>query len=72
MDVNDESNCFITIKDNKENFLYHPKVRLIKPGRNQLGRISKKIVDNINMALFLATKINQCKSTVSAIKRLIR
>ena len=25
MDVNAESNCFITIKDHKENFLNHPK-----------------------------------------------
>ena len=27
MDVNAESNCFITVKD-QENFLNHPKVRL--------------------------------------------
>ena len=68
MDVNAEPNCFITIKDHKENFLNHPKVRLINPAKNELGRISKTILDNINMKLFETTKINQWKNTVSAIK----
>ena len=68
MDVNAESNCFITIKDHKENFLNHPKVRLINPAKNELGRISKTILDNINIKLFETTKINQWKNTVSAIK----
>ena len=68
MDVNAESNCFITIKDHKENFLNHPKVRLINPAKNELGRISKTILDNINMKLFETTKINQWKNTVSAIE----
>ena len=45
MDVNAESNCFITVKDHKENFLNTPKVRLINPAKNELGRISKTILD---------------------------
>ena len=49
MDINAESNCFITIKDHKENFLNNPKVRLIYPAKNELGRISKTILDNINI-----------------------
>ena len=53
------SNCFIIIKDHRENFLNHPKVREIKPVKNELGRISKIILDNINMKLFEATRINQ-------------
>ena len=68
MDINTESSCFITIKDRKENFLNHPKVRLINPVKNELGRISKTILDNINNKLFQATKINQWKNTVRAIK----
>ena len=67
MDVNTDSSYFITIKDHKENFLNHPKVRLINPAKNELGRISKIILDNINMKLFQASKINQRKNTVSAI-----
>ena len=68
MDVNAWSNCFITIKDHKENFLNHPKVCLINPAKNELGRISKTFLDNINMKLLETTKINQWKNTVSAIK----
>ena len=45
-----------------------PKVRLINPAENELERLGKTIVDNINKKLFEATKINQWKSTVTAIK----
>ena len=68
MDINAVSTCFITIKDHKEHFLNHPKVRLINPAKNELEKTSKKILDNINMKLFEATKINQWKNTVSAFK----
>ena len=66
--VNADSNCFITIKYHKENFLNHPKVRLINPVKNELGRISKTILDNINMKLFETTKMSQWKNIVSAVK----
>ena len=59
MDINAESSCYITIKDRKQNFLNHPKVPLINPAKNEPGRISKTILDNINMKLFQETKINQ-------------
>ena len=59
MDINAESNCYITIKDHKENFLNHPKVRLINPSQEWTWKNNK---------LFQATKINQWKNTVSAIK----
>ena len=36
MDVNAESNCFITFKDSKENFLNLPKLCLIKPAKIDL------------------------------------
>ena len=68
MNINAESNCFIRIKDHKENFLNHPKVRLINPAKNELGRISKTILDNRNMKLFQANKFNEWKNTVRAIK----
>ena len=67
MDINAKSSCFITIKNHQENFLNHPKVRLINPAKNELGRISNTILDNINMKLFQATKINQWKNTISTI-----
>ena len=59
MDINAESNCYITSKDHKKSFSNNPKVCLINPAKNELGRISKTTLDNINMNLFQATKINQ-------------
>ena len=57
MDINTESNCFIIIIDHKENFLNHPEVQIINPAENELGRIRKTILDNINKKLFDTTKI---------------
>ena len=71
MNVNAESTCFVTINDHEENFLHHPKVSLINPAKNELGRIGKTILDNINKKLFQDTKINQWKNMVRAIKWMI-
>ena len=48
MDINSKNNCFITLKDHKEYFLNNPTVRMINPANNELGRISKGILYNIN------------------------
>ena len=72
IDVNAESNCLITIKDHKESFLNYPKVGAINPAKNDLGRISKTIIDNINMKLFETTNINQWKTRLVLLNGLIR
>ena len=41
MDINVESNDFITIKDHKENLLNHPELCLINAAKNELRGISK-------------------------------
>ena len=48
MQTNGENNCFISLKDHKENFQNNPTVRLINPAKNELGKISKVILDKIN------------------------
>ena len=53
MFVNGEQNCFITLKDHKPNFQNNPTVRLLHPAKNELGRISKTILDKINLRNFL-------------------
>ena len=40
-------------------------MRLINPARNELGRISKAILDNINKRLCTSLNINQWKNTAS-------
>ena len=51
MFINGKNNCFITLKDHKENFLNNPKTRLLNPAKNELGRISKAILEKINLNL---------------------
>ena len=51
---NAELNCFITIKNHKENFRNHSKVCLINQAKNELRTIRKTIRDNINNKLFEA------------------
>ena len=65
MDINSKNTCFITLKDHKENFLNNPTVRLINPAKNELGRISKAILDNINKRLCTRLNINQWKNIAS-------
>ena len=67
MNINTESNCFITLKDHKENFKNNPTTRLINPAKNELGRISKVILESINNQVRNALNLNQWKSTQSVI-----
>ena len=63
MFINGKNNCFITLKDHKENILNNPKTRLLNPVKNQLGRISKAILHKINLNLRNTSKANQWKNT---------
>ena len=67
MEVSGTNNCFITLKDHKNNFENNPTTRLINPAKNEVGRISKVILDRINAALREKTKVNQWKSTGTVI-----
>ena len=63
MECHSESNAFITIKDHKEGFPNSIKCRIINPASNNLGRVSKRILDKINGKCREATGVNQWKST---------
>ena len=68
LDINEESNCFFTLKDHKENFQNNPTVRLINPAKKEIGRISKVILDKINSSLIEQLKVNQWKNTQNVIE----
>ena len=42
---------FIKLKDFKESFINNPTVRLLNPSKNEIGRISKIILSQINIQL---------------------
>ena len=67
MEVSGTNNCFITLKDHKNNFENNPTTRLINPAKNEIGRVSKVILDKINTSLRTKTKVNQWKSTNNVI-----
>ena len=61
LDIKEEKNCFFTLKDHKENFQSNPTVRLINPAKNEIGRISKVILDKINASLIKQLKVTNRK-----------
>ena len=67
METNGSNNCFITLKDHKSNFENNPSTRLINPAKNEIGRISKSILDKINSNLKISLGINQWKNTTSVV-----
>ena len=67
MDANGTGNCFITLKDHKENFANNPQTRLLNPAKNEIGRISKDILDQINKELRNALQLNQWRNTKDVI-----
>ena len=63
VETNEEGNGFVTIKDHKKFFDNHPTVQLINPAKNELGRISKLILDKINKKISQKFGLNQWKNT---------
>ena len=54
---------FITLKDHKPKFPQKVSCRLINPSKNYMGKISKKILDDVNDKIRNATGLNQWRST---------
>ena len=67
VELNGTANCFITLKDHKGNFLNHPTTGLINPAKNEIGRIRKQILDQINSKPCEILKVNEWKNTANVI-----
>ena len=59
---------FITLKDHNDNFANKPTYRLINPSKQEIGKISKQVLDDINQKVVAATNVNQWKNTSSMLK----
>ena len=68
IETNSTSNSFITLKDHKEKILNRPTTRLLNPAKNEIGRISKHILQNISTTLSEKIELNKWKNTESVIK----
>ena len=65
--TNEENNCFIPLKDHKENFQNNSTIRLINPTKNELWKISKVILDKVNINIRENLQLNQWKNTSTVI-----
>ena len=54
-----ERECFITIKDHKNDFRNNPKCRLINTTKPELGKVSKKTLTKVLEILRKKTRLNQ-------------
>ena len=61
------NDCFVTIKDHKENFHASPQYRLINPVKTQIGQISKQILEKIVNEIKNASHLNLWKNTHSVL-----
>ena len=48
LDIDEESNCFFTLNNHKDNFQNNSTVRIFNPAKDEIGKISKIILDKIN------------------------
>ena len=67
IDINRENNCLFTLKDRKDNFGNNPQVRLRNLAKNELRRISKVLLDNINLAIREHFSLDQWQNTQNVI-----
>ena len=51
--------AFITIIDHKENFINYTKCRQINPTKPEIGKVSKDIVDKMNISKRCKADVNQ-------------
>ena len=62
-----KSKAFITIKDHKNRFPNNIDCRLINPSKNNIGQVSKSLLDKFNEKVRNHTKLLQWKNTNSVI-----
>ena len=61
------SDAIITLKDHKDNFYDKASCRFISPTKNELVKISKKVIEQINQEILKKTDDNQWKNTSNII-----
>ena len=67
VDTMAKQECFLTLKDHKEDYRTNPKYRLLNPKKSQLGKISKQILQKINKTLRSKLNLNQWQNSAEVI-----
>ena len=67
INITAEREAFITLKDHKPNFKNNPTCRLINPAKSDIGKVSKQLLDRINLKIIANIGVNQWKNTTSVL-----
>ena len=67
IEINDTSNCFLILKGHKEKFVYHSIARLTNIAKNDIGRISKSVLDKTRIYLYQKLKLKEWKNATDII-----
>ena len=68
LETNGTSNCFITLKDHKDNFENNPTTKLVNPAKMKLVESAKWFLDKTNKTLFQQIKVNQWKNLAAVVQ----
>ena len=68
MEIMAQQQCFVTVKDHKEDFRSNPKFRLLNPTKSQLGKLSKHILQKINNEVRSNLTVNQWQNSSEVIE----
>ena len=60
--------CFVTLKNHREDYRTNPKYCLLNPTKSQLGKISKQILQKINKTLRSKLNLNQWQNSREVIE----
>ena len=69
MDITEKRQCFLTIKDHKDDFRVNPKYRLLNLAKSELDKISKHILQESSANIRKALNANQWQNSSEVIKR---
>ena len=67
MECYSNQHAYITLKDHKENFRNNTKCRLINPSKSEVGRVSKKYLNDIIVDVSRKTEVNQWRNTTTVV-----
>ena len=67
VDIYSHKDPYITIKDHKSSYPARIETRLVNPAKSQIGRVAKKILDNIIKLVKPKIDVRQWKATSEVI-----
>ena len=68
MDIMAKRQCFVTIKDHKDDFRVNPNYRLLNPRKSELGKLSKHILQQIRTNNRTVLNMTQWQNSAEVIK----